>query len=303
MPRTYTRFLEPAAGDGNFLVAILERKISAIDETKHGGSEQWFEFALLRCLASTYGIDINDENVEEARERMMAVIDVAHVFRGEPATEGFAGAAAAIIATNVVLGDSLNAADQIVFIEYTPVEGERFQRVPSELETPMMDLLRAASSAANCPLLGAGRLTAEVVAVVAKHLPDAHVPDVLETLAQLPNDDVYTPPKVVDAMLDILPAHVWAEPHYTWLDPATKSGIYLREVFKRLMVGLSEWEPDGQKRRGHILKNMLHGAATTPINGEIARRSLYQRMLRRPRKPRNAERKRRRSCRESPFMT
>ncbi len=48
-----TRFLEPAAGDGNFLVAILERKISVIDETKHGGSEHWYEFALLRCLAST----------------------------------------------------------------------------------------------------------------------------------------------------------------------------------------------------------------------------------------------------------
>ncbi|MFD2839746.1 Eco57I restriction-modification methylase domain-containing protein [Populibacterium corticicola] len=103
-----------------------------------------------------------------------------------------------------------------------------------------------------------------------------HVPDVLETLAQLPNDDVYTPPKVVTAMLDILPTHVWSEPHFTWLDPATKSGVYLREVFKRLMVGLAEWEPDGYKRREHILKNMIFGAATTRLNGEIARRTLYQ---------------------------
>ncbi|WP_228479838.1 hypothetical protein [Microbacterium abyssi] len=98
----------------------------------------------------------------------------------------------------------------------------------------------------------------------------------LETLAQLPNDDVYTPPKVVDAMLDTLPKHVWAEPTYRWLDPATKSGIYLREAFRRLMAGLVEWEPDGTKRREHILKNMLFGAATTQINGEVARRSLYQ---------------------------
>ncbi|MGW9630230.1 SAM-dependent DNA methyltransferase [Agromyces sp. NPDC055520] len=135
-----TRFLEPAAGDGNFLVAILERKISAIDEKKHGGSEHWYEFALLRCLASTYGIDINDENVDEARQRMMVVIDAAHVFRGAPVTEGFARAAEAIIATNVVVGDSLNAADQIVFVEYTPLAEEQFQRVPSELEAPMMDL-------------------------------------------------------------------------------------------------------------------------------------------------------------------
>ncbi|MDC7803721.1 Eco57I restriction-modification methylase domain-containing protein [Sphingomonas sp. BLCC-B65] len=119
-------------------------------------------------------------------------------------------------------------------------------------------------------------MTAEAVAAVAKQLPAEHVPDVLETLAQLPNDDVYTPPKVVAAMLDILPEHVWSEPNYTWLDPATKSGVYLREVLKRLMVGLAEWEPDGQKRREHILTNMLFGAATTQINGEVARRSLYQ---------------------------
>jgi site-specific DNA-methyltransferase (adenine-specific) len=103
-----------------------------------------------------------------------------------------------------------------------------------------------------------------------------HVPDVLETIAQLPNDDVYTPPKVVAAMLDTLPSHVWSAPDYKWLDPATKSGIYLREVLKRLMIGLADWEPEGKKRRGHILKNMLYGAATTQINGEIARRTLYQ---------------------------
>jgi site-specific DNA-methyltransferase (adenine-specific) len=103
-----------------------------------------------------------------------------------------------------------------------------------------------------------------------------HVPDVLETIAQLPNDDVYTPPKIVAAMLDILPEHVWSQSEYRWLDPAAKSGIFLREIFKRLMLGLREWEPDGPKRREHILKQMLYGAATTQINGEIARRSLYQ---------------------------
>lgn len=103
-----------------------------------------------------------------------------------------------------------------------------------------------------------------------------HVPDVLETLAQLPNDEVYTPPKLVNAMLDILPEHVWSEPDYRWLDPATKSGVFLREVARRLMVGLADWEPDGAKRRDHILRHMVHGAAITQMSGEIARRSLYQ---------------------------
>ncbi len=106
--------------------------------------------------------------------------------------------------------------------------------------------------------------------------PPSHVPDVLETLAQLPNDEVFTPPKLANAMLDILPAHVWSEPGYRWLDPATKSGVFLREIARRLMVGLADWEPDGAKRREHILRNMIYGAAITQMSGEIARRSLYQ---------------------------
>jgi hypothetical protein len=135
-----TRFLEPAAGDGNFLVAILERKIATIDEAKHGGTEHWYEFALLRCLASSYGVDISAENVEEARERVTAVIDAAHSFRGEPATPAFQSAIQSILATNIVGGDSLNAADQIILVEYTPLAGERFARQSSELEQPALDL-------------------------------------------------------------------------------------------------------------------------------------------------------------------
>jgi hypothetical protein len=133
------RFLEPAAGDGNFLVAILERKIASIDEADHGGTEHWYEFALLRCLASIYGIDISDENVDESRERMTSVIDAAHVLHGTPATPYFDKAIEAILATNIVVGDSLNAT-QIVFVEYTAIDGERFQRLPSELEAPELDL-------------------------------------------------------------------------------------------------------------------------------------------------------------------
>jgi len=135
-----TRFLEPAAGNGNFLVAILERKIARIDETVHGGTPNWFEFALLRCLASIYAVDISLENVREARERMTAVVDAAHVFGGGSANLNFTKAVETILTTNVVEGDSLNAADQIVFVQYSPVPSEQFQRMPSELEPPAMDL-------------------------------------------------------------------------------------------------------------------------------------------------------------------
>lgn len=104
----------------------------------------------------------------------------------------------------------------------------------------------------------------------------SHVPDVLETLAQLPNDEVFTPPKVANAMLDLLPAEVWSNPNQRWLDPATKSGVFLREAFKRLMVGLREWQPDPDTRREHIQRNMLFAAAITSLSADIARRSLYQ---------------------------
>lgn len=132
-----TRFLEPAAGNGNFLVAILERKIAAIDTAATGDA---YEFAVLRCLASIYGIDISEENAEEARERMLAIATVAAAFDDGDASAPFVRAAETILATNIVAGDSLNAADRIVLVEYTPLPGERFQRVPSELERPEMDL-------------------------------------------------------------------------------------------------------------------------------------------------------------------
>lgn len=106
---------------------------------------------------------------------------------------------------------------------------------------------------------------------------NAHIPDVLETISQLAADDVYTSPKVANQMLDKLPEHVWTDqPEYRWLDPGAKSGIFLREVYRRLMVGLENHFPDAQLRREHILTRMLFAAPTTQLNGEIVRRTLYQ---------------------------
>jgi site-specific DNA-methyltransferase (adenine-specific) len=102
-----------------------------------------------------------------------------------------------------------------------------------------------------------------------------HVPDILDCLAQLSNDEVPTPPVLAKSMLDLLPEEVWAEPDYRWLDPCCKSGVFLREIASRLLVGLSEWEPDFEARREHIYRNMLRGAAITEMTGIIARRTLY----------------------------
>lgn len=102
-----------------------------------------------------------------------------------------------------------------------------------------------------------------------------HIPDILDCLAQLSNDEVPTPPKLARAMLDLMPNEVWAEPDYRWLDPFSKSGIFLREAASRLLEGLSSWEPDFEKRRDHIYRNMLWGAAITEMTGLISRRTVY----------------------------
>ena len=99
--------------------------------------------------------------------------------------------------------------------------------------------------------------------------------DILEVISNLSNDEVFTPPKVVNAVLDLLPAEVWTDPELRWLDPGTKTGVFLREVTRRLMVGLEEAISDDTKRLEHILKNMVFGIAITELTSLMARRSLY----------------------------
>lgn len=102
-----------------------------------------------------------------------------------------------------------------------------------------------------------------------------HVPDILDCLAQLSNDEVPTPPKLARAMLDLLPKEVWSNPDYKWLDPCCKSGAILREVAARLLVGLERWQPDFARRREHIFRNMLYGTSVTELTGQVVRRSVY----------------------------
>lgn len=102
-----------------------------------------------------------------------------------------------------------------------------------------------------------------------------HVPDILDCLAQLSNDEVPTPPQLAKDMLDLLPEEVWHRPDYVWCDPFSKSGVFLREVATRLLVSLADWEPDFVKRREHILRNMLFGTSITEMTGIISRRTVY----------------------------
>lgn len=100
-------------------------------------------------------------------------------------------------------------------------------------------------------------------------------PDVLSCLANLSNDEVFTPPEVVNQMLDMLPQELFRNPDTTFLDPACKTGVFLREIAKRLIKGLEPQFPDLQERIDHIFHKQLFGIAITEMTSLLSRRGVY----------------------------
>ena len=109
-------------------------------------------------------------------------------------------------------------------------------------------------------------------------------PDVLTCIANLSNDEVFTPPEFANRMLDTLTeawaanhqgANLWADPKVTFLDPCTKSGVFLREITRRLTEGLEKTMPNLEKRVNHILTKQVFGIGITQITSLLARRSVY----------------------------
>ena len=100
-------------------------------------------------------------------------------------------------------------------------------------------------------------------------------PDVLSCLSNLSNDEVFTPPKLVNEMLDLLPQELFQNKETTFLDPVTKSGVFLREIAKRLNEGLKNQIPNQQERINHIFTKQVYGIAITELTSLLARRSAY----------------------------
>jgi site-specific DNA-methyltransferase (adenine-specific) len=100
-------------------------------------------------------------------------------------------------------------------------------------------------------------------------------PDVLTCLANLSSDEIFTPPQLVNQMLDLLPSDLWSDKTTTFLDPGCKSGVFLREITKRLDEGLERQIPDREQRINHILKNQVYGIAITEMTALLSRRSVY----------------------------
>ena len=110
---------------------------------------------------------------------------------------------------------------------------------------------------------------------MASLLERAYNPDVLTCLANLSNDEVFTPPELANHVLDLLPDELWSDPNVKILDPFCKSGVFLREAAKRFIKGLEEVYPDLQERVDHIMHEQLFGIAITGLTALLSRRSLY----------------------------
>ena len=109
-------------------------------------------------------------------------------------------------------------------------------------------------------------------------------PDVLTCIANLSNDEVFTPPEFANRMLDTLAEawaadhgseNIWADSTVKFLDPCTKSGVFLREITRRLTLGLADEIPDLDERVCHILTKQVFGIGITHLTSLLARRSVY----------------------------
>jgi site-specific DNA-methyltransferase (adenine-specific) len=127
-------------------------------------------------------------------------------------------------------------------------------------------------------------MTTPVVEGKASFALRGHNPDVLSCIANLSNDEVFTPPELANRMLDTVAeawseahdgASIWEDPSVTFLDPFTKSGVFLREITRRLTDGLAEQIPDLEERVDHILTRQVYGIGITRLTALLARRSVY----------------------------
>ncbi|MCD4549185.1 Eco57I restriction-modification methylase domain-containing protein [Schaalia sp. lx-260] len=119
---------------------------------------------------------------------------------------------------------------------------------------------------------------------VSNLLLNKHNPDVLTCIANLSNDEVFTPPEMAAAMLDLVTEawardhdgeNLWANPNVRVLDPFVKTGVFLREATRRFNEGLITVIPDAQERVNHILTKQIYGIAITELTALMSRRSVY----------------------------
>lgn len=122
-------FLEPACGSGNFLDGILRRKLSTVTTARYGRGDE-FEFRVMRCLSSIYGIDIDQENVDYTRRRLRDIVEwhMHSQLNTRDASVGFFRSVDAVLATNIIRANTLTDAGRIELVEYRPTQSCSFLR-------------------------------------------------------------------------------------------------------------------------------------------------------------------------------
>lgn len=146
---------------------------------------------------------------------------------------------------------------------------------PSSSSTSHTTGMSARTTPAGEKPIGICRQTRRTRAMDNNLFENVYNPDVLSCLANLSNDEVFTPPDVVNQMLDTLPQELFRNPDTTFLDPACKTGVFLREIAKRLIIGLEPQMPDLQDRLDHIFHKQLYGIAITELTSLLSRRGVY----------------------------
>ena len=269
--RIDSRFLEPACGSGNFLVKVLRRKFAAV-ELKFGKSDFEKRHYALLGLMCTYGIELLPDNMAECRDNMLDVLsEYLHLADSDDVYR----AATYVLSQNVVCGDALTMLTgdgrPITFAEWGYLGKGQFQRRDFRLDAltqsaafaqeghPLRRSRQARDLHADqdvCPYDGSRTRTPQqftrsrrMSATRAEFVLRGRNPDVLTCIANLSNDEVFTPPEVTNRVLDTLAekwsahhdgASIWADPNVTFLDPVTKSGVFLREITSRLIDGLED---------------------------------------------------------------
>ena len=273
-------------------------------EAKYGKSEFEKRHYALLALSSLYGIELLADNIAECRANML---DVFADYLGLEAVDVTYLAASHILSLNLIHGDAMSMKDvtggPITVVEWAYLGKGKFNRRDFRLDvlTGMAGFKEEKSLFANIgrheifqPKKTYPPMTIKQLAAfegeglrMTEDTPfrlKGRNPDVLSCIANLSNDEVFTPPEFANRMLDTLAegwaaahdgADIWTDSAVTYLDPCAKSGVFLREITKRLIKGLEPQIPDLQARVDHILTRQVFGIGITQLTALLARRSLY----------------------------
>ena len=139
--RIESRFLEPACGDGNFLIEILRRKLAVV-KRQYGRSRSDYEKYSILALSSIYGVDIMEDNAAECRKRLFDEWNTSYSKQcGSEANDECRAAAKYILEHNILCGDALtmlrNDGTPIIFAQWDLVSGNKMKRRDYRLDQMM----------------------------------------------------------------------------------------------------------------------------------------------------------------------